>query len=271
MVRKKRNKLLKQYFDQLAVFHHCLKSVGRSHEIEKIHELRVAIKKLRTLLTLMEEASERKFSKKKQFKLFRNLFRKAGEVREAQVNLELLTKESALLLPEYSKWLEDNVEKAKIILSHESANFNTTQLRKLTKRTEKNVIGLSNKTIKLSALRFVQEKLARVGLLVKLNASSELHEIRRLLNSAEEVLKVIYGKKRHQLRQQLKPFHKEIGHWHDVFILAVSLDQYLDQCPESTDSSNVLEFKELIIIKNASLEKDLMLSLSDFLVETTEN
>jgi CHAD domain-containing protein len=267
-VSRKKNKLLTQYVEQLSIFKKHLKSLRKSIGDEEIHEMRVAIKKLKALLNLMELASEGRFKKSKQLNLFRSLYRKAGEVREAQVNYKHLIQETEVPLPTYTNWLINKEAQAKIHFRAALIKFDVDKLARFSKGTKKKVARIRNKSIEYWADRLISEKLARVSLLVGLNISSELHEIRRLLNASEEILKLVSNRNRAFLKELIRPYHKQIGHWHDLWVLIESLNLFMTEHPENDEKSNILDVRESIINENISLEKDLMLSLAGFLAKT---
>src|ERR1700684_3788915 len=88
MKRKKEAKYLNKHWKKMQ---NGLKSFMQTDDKEQLHVLRVEVKKLRAMLTLIETVTH---SKKlhKLFKPVRKVFKHAGEIRNAQINIELAHK-----------------------------------------------------------------------------------------------------------------------------------------------------------------------------------
>ncbi len=95
-----KNKLIEYYNNLLATFRiHFTNTVNRQG-VEDIHQLRVFTKRIRTILAIMEISSQGEFRKKEHFHLFIEHFRLAGELREIQLHLHLISAyESKYLAP----------------------------------------------------------------------------------------------------------------------------------------------------------------------------
>ena len=104
----------KTYFD------HTMERQG----VEDVHQLRVFIKRIRTVLSLTQIFSGEGFNKKPHFELFSPLFRKAGLLREIHVNEALLYEVGPGLLPLYRDYLSESKDSATADQLAESANFN---------------------------------------------------------------------------------------------------------------------------------------------------
>lgn len=68
-----------------------LKSFERSRGYERLHDVRVAIKKVKAAMNLVKD-NQSKFKAHKQFKPLRDIFREAGDIRQPEVLFQLLLK-----------------------------------------------------------------------------------------------------------------------------------------------------------------------------------
>ena len=98
--------LIDRYNKLSESFQFNFKKTLEDQGIEDIHQLRVTIKKLRAIWSLMETATKGKWTKKEHFTLTSKLFSEAGKVREAQVNLGMITKYRVKYLITYAEYLE---------------------------------------------------------------------------------------------------------------------------------------------------------------------
>lgn len=85
---KRLKKITRKPFRALAAH---LKTVPADHNTEALHEIRVDIKKIKSVLKLIEE-SRKKFGSRKHFLPFRAIFRKADAIRQPEVLAGLLSK-----------------------------------------------------------------------------------------------------------------------------------------------------------------------------------
>jgi len=103
------NKLIEYYNNQLATFRiHFTNTVNRQG-VEDIHQLRVFTKRIRTILAIMEISSQGEFRKKEHFYLFIEPFRLAGELREIQLHLHLISAYESEYLIESQKQANENL------------------------------------------------------------------------------------------------------------------------------------------------------------------
>jgi len=68
-----------------------LSSYSKDREAERLHEIRVDVKKLKAIINLITEHNKN-FKAHKHFKPLRDIFRKAGDIRQPQIMFQLLLK-----------------------------------------------------------------------------------------------------------------------------------------------------------------------------------
>lgn len=222
--------LLEQYQQQMLMFLHYAELVSSEHEIEAIHELRVSIKNLRACLTLFELCSKEIFNKHAHFDLLAPLFKKAGRIRETQINLILIDSVSSIqpfknhllkLCAKYSKRLAEEIN-----------HFDFKSLSALNETLSTTIQPLGIVHISSVTERFLREKWSdAIEVMQEKRNVKSLHELRCTLKVIREIL-VILGSVTHDkdiiaMHQQLKIMHGKIGEWHDREVLQLAIRSYL--------------------------------------------
>ncbi|MAE10120.1 MAG: hypothetical protein CMF78_02875 [Candidatus Marinimicrobia bacterium] len=77
-----------------------------------MHQLRIFTKRVRTILAIMEIGSQGEFRKKEHFHLFLESFRLAGELREIQLHLHLISAYKSEYLSPYKEYLVESQDHA---------------------------------------------------------------------------------------------------------------------------------------------------------------
>ncbi len=77
-----------------------------------MHQLRIFTKRVRTILAIMEIGSQGEFRKKEHFHLFLEPFRLAGELREIQLHLHLISAYESKYLAPYKEYLIESQKQA---------------------------------------------------------------------------------------------------------------------------------------------------------------
>ena len=89
----KRPPLAKKYFlEQQKLCCRYLRAYGLRRSAENLHQLRVSIKKIRALLKMLNKLDSN-FEYRKNFSPYRNIFRKAGAIREESLHVEKLNED----------------------------------------------------------------------------------------------------------------------------------------------------------------------------------
>ena len=99
--------LSKHYLDQIDWFKTYFDQTMKRQEVEDVHQLRVFIKRIRTVLSLTQIFTDEVFNKKPHYELFSPLFSKAGFLREIHVNEALLYEAGPDMLPPYQDYLSE--------------------------------------------------------------------------------------------------------------------------------------------------------------------
>ena len=211
----------KTYFD------HTMERQG----VEDVHQLRVFIKRIRTVLSLTQIFSGEGFNKKPHFELFSPLFRKAGLLREIHVNETLLYELGSGLLPLYRDYLSESKDSATADLLAEGANFNFSAFEVLNKPLLERMNTLSDGQVAKQSAAYLTGKLNKVGALLHLlNDSQKVHKMRIYLQNVRAALRLMHDLNPSveiaQLQSDTELLTDLIGRWHDVAVFVEALNYY---------------------------------------------
>lgn len=199
-----------------------LKAFNSRHDPEAIHQFRVGIKKIKALVWLSEECLKgQDFSKS--IKPLKAVFRHAGEIRNAQVALQLMKR--------YRVVNRDFISGEKSVLSYETSQFYlkkemyvrnvnsvcTHMIKKLKDIDHESVIRLFEKQVKKLATSFADG-----------GDSREFHENRKKIKNLMYVYKSLPGSIARKLHLDISYLDKVqdfIGKWHDPIVLMELLEE----------------------------------------------
>ncbi|MCB9232847.1 MAG: CHAD domain-containing protein [Bacteroidia bacterium] len=225
------NHLIQHYYRELGTFREHFAQTRAGLGRDDIHQLRVSIKKLRAILHLLELAGKGAWSTAGLLDLFAQLFKKAGKVREAQINLGLVENEAAECLGSYSKSQEKKLLHRKEKLHAQLEQFDFEKLDQLNQELSQNTKNLLNQTVFEEGTRFVEESLQEVdGLRKKIKDDEVLHDIRIKLKAVHEVLSILADlsptEELLKFKAEIKMINELIGEWHDHTVLGSSIQEF---------------------------------------------
>jgi len=227
--------LIQHYKDKQVSFHLYFKSTFERQGIEEIHQLRLSIKKLRTILSLMELVSHGMLNKKGYFSLLSKLFDAAGEVREAQVSLRLIEKSNAFYLMPYKEYLKETQSRANIKLLTTMQAFDFKSFEILNNKFLQEMKGITSENAIKKSAAYVLKKIRKVYELKNhLPDNRKLHKIRIHLKAVFEIMTIMNELNSgstvlEKLQNKIKSIDKKIGKWHDYVILLTSLNYFTNQ------------------------------------------
>ena len=223
-------KTLRAYYqDQYENFLHYFKKTMEDQDMEDIHQMRVSIKKLRAIWSLMEVISDFNWSKRPHYKQVAPLFKTAGSLRETQVNLELANQYKAGGLKTYRKFLQKKEAEANQNLVAFMGDYSLDKLDKLNEAIPPSIFWTDTEMIQQKTIDHTAGILHQVKQLQQeLPNTKKLHKIRIQLKAVQEILFLISelaGTTVEKLQNKVKAINKRIGKWHDYveFVKSIAL------------------------------------------------
>lgn len=225
-----KNKLIQHFDDLNSDFLKFYKKTIKDQGVEDIHQLRVAIKKLRALISLIELAGNGEFQKKEHFDFFKNIFRKAGKVREIQVNLSLIKKidqKKSKLYVEYLIGLQNHSMEE---LMNELFVFDLKKLKILNAQMLSKANEISQDHLTEKSTAFISSKFQKIKKLRdQIKKDQKLHKIRIHLKAVVELVEYLpFNKENKSLKKEIKQLNQLIGDWHDLSVLSDSIAYFLN-------------------------------------------
>jgi CHAD domain-containing protein len=225
------NGLGKHYSVQIGWFKTYFDHTMERQGVEDVHQLRVFIKRIRTVLSLTQIFSGKVFNKKPHYELFSPLFRKAGFLREIHVNQALLYEAGPGLLPLYQDYLSESKDSATADLLTEGANFDFSAFEVLNKPLLERMDTLSDGQVAKQSAAYLMGKLNKVGALLDLlNDNQKVHKIRIHLQNVRAALRLMHdlnpSTEIEKLQSDSELLTDLIGRWHDVAVFVEALNHY---------------------------------------------
>lgn len=229
-----------------------------------VHDLRVALKRLRAFFTLAE-CINRRFNARKQFKNFKRISRNTGALRDTQVQRNLVEKLNTSLhldLTAYFLFL-DNREAGHI---REFQIFSLMNPIKGLNKAEKDIQTVLGEILGRFAEANARELFDNLrGELYRLSGERELkeeilHEIRKLAKQTHYTLEVIQaGFEQYTDAQDfvkgIKKVHQALGRWHDLDVSLLFLDEFLERNGGAHPLEPYSQLKEHIQREKEALNK----------------
>ncbi len=221
--------LLNHYQELFKAFQQAFVSVRKGFRREDIHALRVTIKRLRAVISLLEIASEGSFEKGPYFALLKGLFSAAGHVRETQINLQLILQYGYLDLEYYT---EDQIQWQKVAkkkLSEIQDTFDHQGHQLLYDDTYRAIGSVTDARMSIEATHFVGRKLEEIEWLrvAEHLDDKRLHKVRICLKMVNEILTILAllapSNELLSLHPGVKEINQLIGDWHDHVVLKESI------------------------------------------------
>ena len=220
--------ILKKWDEQVNIFISNLQIIRQKTNKKAVHDIRVAIKKIRSYLRLKQELTGKKWDD--QFAGIKTLFKILGKQRDFEMSLSLLSKynlRNNQSLPYFKKFLQINCKFAKQGSKHASLDFNTGQLQILTANMNASLSDIPNEIVRNKIRELCVAILKKVRKLSR-DFEKNIHEIRKLLkdlyywliacpeNPADDLLPL----------NSLEKILTDLGRWQDHFIFLHKLSLY---------------------------------------------
>ena len=217
-------------------FDKYFKRVKKRAEQEDIHQLRVALKKMKTVLHIVDP--ENKILKSSETKRIRRLFKLAGIIREAQVNMELVQHIDNKPMKMYRSFLTEQINYGSKALQQFTSNKNAADF--FSRNTLKKISKKTNHFTESHQLdKFRNKVYRRIERYVHYTGDKILHEIRKEIKHLLFITR--FDHVDDSKKENLNNLAEQLGIWHDQAVLLYSL--------ESFSAKEPLVFKHLESIK----------------------
>ena len=234
--------------------------------MEDIHQLRVFIKRIRTVLSLTQIVSDGVFNKKPHFQLFSPLFQIAGVLREIHMNEALLHEVGSDTIPHYRNFLDNSKGSATADLLAEMEEFDFSALEILNVPLLEKMNALPNQKVAEQTVAYLTGKLDKVASLINmLNDNQKVHKIRIHLQNVRATLRLMHdlnpSAEIEKIQRDTTLLTDLIGRWHDIAVFLEALDKYA----ASSDGEKVEDLLENVIDQFSKEKESTRVEIGDSL------
>lgn len=252
------------YFQQHRYAEHFLEQCTVDPEPEAVHQLRLCIKKLRAFdklaiqLGLEDHDTHRKLSLR-----VRKMFKLAGQIRDIQVQINLLEIQdelSGMVYPEFSAWMKLRVKKriAGLCNLHKKT-MPISDERQDGKETAEGTVRLDDAAILIGTTDVLHRMLKKARRLAtgRIN-ETDLHRVRKITKQIRYIISAIHSCYPDYTFDgitisSLKEIETTAGNWHDYLIRLELIERFKDKLP-NTDKPALLKYTELAELCRTELE-----------------
>ena len=209
-------------------------------EPEDIHRLRVDVKKIYALYSLFDLMKPEVFKRRVKYKLFVDLFKLSGRIREIQVHFLFLSK------PKYKKtdfssfiaFLKEEENQATREFLLAIKNFNNKELKSTEKEIRRICLNIPVNKLSRKSEEFIRERAKKIKcLLVEDPGTENVHKIRKHLKAMSTVSSLVSTIKPDEkfslIITGLNKTEMMIGEWHDKVVLSETIDLYMKNRKET--------------------------------------
>jgi CHAD domain-containing protein len=249
------NLLLKCWIQQKQAFVENLLISRKRPTIVSVHDLRVAIKKLRSYLRLKQELNGDEW--KTPFSTISALFRSLARVRDFDTSLALLRKQkhknlSSLLF--FKEYLFANRSLSRKLATQDAVKFNEQDLTAFDSQFN---LELSDKEI---CEKIIQHSILRIKKVKELAShfKKNAHKVRKQLKDVYNWVKIRpeYFDKRFINIDALDQVLKHLGDWQDHFVFRNYIEQYIKDLPGNKERTILKSLgKKLNTVQDEFLQK----------------
>jgi CHAD domain-containing protein len=212
-----------------------LSIISEGSDPAMIHQMRVGMKKLASLISLVEFITGEKIAGKQPVIILRQLFKKAGAVRDIQHLLVLLRKYEQRLhseMPEFREFLERKMElKNNLLLDMPQTDW-TMLFDNLSHMLSRAIDKLEDKQLYRRAKTLINKDIKKIRCVNDcMDNPEKLHRMRTRIKQTlfmlEVLLKYSPGCYDRSIVIKLKSMARVLGCWHDGTVLILHLDNFL--------------------------------------------
>ena len=242
------------YFDERSKeFRGALRTAQSGFTVDGIHDMRVAVKRLRVLYELIDYIAP-SFASKPSLLSFKELYQAAGVLRDIDICQEIATSYlEAYHLTEYLEQLEKEESQLRNTFAEVASRYSIASLSKSHQQIYSALAITREKWLQ----RRIEKKIlkhaekVRDGTSLKKQSNDDLHTVRKLskaLRYTLDIWQVCYGKTGPvtKISDQLKKAYGRLGEWHDALLVHDSVENFLTgKNPDSlADSEACTKFLE---------------------------
>lgn len=227
--------LLNRYlYYQRKTFEKCYPRIQDVSDDDAIHDIRVSIKKIRTLLLLLDYIYPGEWDIKDRYRTFKKIFKRLGIIRDLQVQQKLaayLQQKNNQKAEGYQAYLRDHERIARFNVNNWLRMYSSPDWRSLEDDIHACYFRTGKKQIILKANEYIDQKIQQAKRLSFQKDRVSIHLIRRLLKEARYMMDMMGSVFRDKfyykpLQNKIKPIENYLGEWHDRMVALDHIFQF---------------------------------------------
>lgn len=230
-----KNDLLKNYLaDRLKSIEKQVLAYNKNLDPERLHRLRVEIKKTKALFSFIENT----FKQKNNTKKLKSLFHQAGDLRELQINIHLLTK-----VPQFGEKMLLRLKKKENTLKQGFIK-NIPKHRKSLSNFLKGLSVPAELPGEEEIKKYFKEKISKANNKLGNNDRNQMHRFRIRIKELMYIYNFLPDeiKKSVQLdKTYIDKLQRKAGNWHDTY---AAIDFFSQQRFSQNKSEYLLKLKQ---------------------------
>jgi len=220
-------------------FHHYYVEVLHRCEEEDVHQLRLNMKRQVAFFHLLEFLDPT-FHSSKALEAYGKLYKKAGKVRDYQVEKKVVRREEELLKLQhhFSDWLSEQERRQRDKLQSYEEEQSLLRVRRLSKLVRNRLRYLPEQEFKTMLADYFAGLFAKVREVIgpEYRSEAHFHDLRKRIKVLFYNLDLINTlctttqlAKKHM--KSLDSFQKLLGNWHDRYFTLTRIEGGQEQCP----------------------------------------
>ncbi len=215
-----------------------------------IHDMRVSIKRLRLIYRFLDFVSDKQFCTKKKSKLLVNVFKSAGPLRDAQIQLSILEELKEDLksnYPNLNEFLNIKLKEGIKKFREKGVTFNVNEIDQLFNFSEavlKIIIDFPD--LQQAFENYKNNRQQKIQTLLKSAKNKiDFHQIRKRIKDLTYLAEIqqIQIEKPNNEVIHLKQLGKKLGDWHDLEVFLNELNSIKSKQKKTGDDIEKIEVK----------------------------
>ena len=214
-----------KYFEQ---FRHNLEKAVVEYDPEAIHEYRVSVKRIRSVIRALDRIYEEPLFSKKLMQPMREMFKAGGTIRDDQVQIGLvenIEKEYGQYFPLIKAFYQNRINNQRNTFFKASVDFDYDTLTEISAQIESALDPLDDEYLEYNLYRRLHESMEKLKRKrYDLEKPENLHRFRTRYKENSYIAEMIYqsrysNKITKTVYNRMKNFGLELGNWHDHYQL----------------------------------------------------
>lgn len=257
-IKEAENLLILGWDEQARIFKENLEVIRLRPTKKAIHDIRVAVKKLRSYLRLNRELTG--VQSVEEFKVVKVFFKRIGKLRDFENTYlikQQLLRDEKFSLPHFKKYLQSGIRLEKQWARQSALDFNFSLMDQISGKMHHCRAGITNDTIVRKIKELADDIFKKVRTLSE-DLRKNVHEIRKLLKELFYWVAILPAEilENQATYRKIEKLLDKMGDWQDLYIFSYKVKQYKKQY--SVKGTEEVEFLKLIREKAKDRQNEIL-------------